>query len=53
LWRSNGTAAGTVRVKDINPGSVPFDLTNIKGMLFFSADTGNGNLRQLWITRIV
>jgi ELWxxDGT repeat protein len=40
LWRSNGTAAGTLLVKDINPGgtsSYPSDLTNINGTLFFSA----------------
>ena len=44
LWRTDGTAAGTVLVKDIIPGpgpSDPFDapmeLTNVNGMLFFSA----------------
>src|SRR5262249_1725539 len=33
LWRSDGTAAGTVLVKDINPGSssYPSDLTNVNG----------------------
>jgi len=41
LWKSSGTAAGTVIVKDINPGSgssVPSALTNIDGVLYFFAD---------------
>ena len=41
LWRSNGTAAGTVLVKDINPGSngsYPTCLTNVNGTLFFQAN---------------
>src|SRR5262245_41433484 len=43
LWKSDGTAAGTVLVKDIRPGSGGsigfFDpyLTNVNGMLFFTA----------------
>src|SRR2546428_1971648 len=40
LWKSDGTAAGTVRVKDINPGadwSSPSNLTNVNGTLFFTA----------------
>jgi ELWxxDGT repeat protein len=43
LWRSNGTALGTVLVKDIWPGggsSVPFALTNVNGVLYFGADNG-------------
>jgi ELWxxDGT repeat protein len=44
LWRSDGTAAGTVLVKDIDPdpghgGSEPSELTAIGGMLFFAAGT--------------
>ena len=48
---SNGTAAGTVLVKDINPAanadSNPRFLTNVSGTLFFTADDGvDGN--ELW-----
>lgn len=50
LWKSDGTAAGTVRVKDINvgsSGSFPSDLTNVGGTLFFTADDGIRG-RALW-----
>jgi ELWxxDGT repeat protein len=56
LWKSNGTAAGTVLVKDINPGSYPngilhssypFDLTNVNGTLFFQALNGVSGI-ELW-----
>jgi hypothetical protein len=43
LWKSNGTAAGTVLVADIKPGtaaSIPASLTVSGGHLFFSADDG-------------
>ena len=43
LWKSDGTEAGTVMVKDINPGSGgsgPGDFTNVNGTLFFTADDG-------------
>jgi ELWxxDGT repeat protein len=52
LWRSDGTAAGTRLVKDINPGPATSDslisgLTNVNGTLFFSAyDPVNG--QELW-----
>src|SRR5204863_9204611 len=49
LWKSDGTAAGTVLVKDINPGSGgsgPDGLTNVNGTLFFRAFRTNGP--ELW-----
>ncbi|WP_301337670.1 ELWxxDGT repeat protein, partial [Microcystis aeruginosa] len=50
LWKSDGTAAGTVLVKDIVPsfsGSFPFYLTAVGSTLFFTAYNGvNG--RELW-----
>ena len=50
LWKSDGTAAGTVLVKDINPGSAssyPDHLTNVNGTLFFTADDGTHGA-ELW-----
>ena len=50
LWKSDGTAAGTVLVKDIYPGpegSRSVFLTDVNGTLFFRADDGiTGN--ELW-----
>jgi ELWxxDGT repeat protein len=39
LWKTDGTAAGTVLVKDIFTGgsSYPSNLTNVSGTLFFTA----------------
>jgi ELWxxDGT repeat protein len=50
LWKSNGTAAGTLLVKDINPGSAssrPGGLTNVNGTLFFGAFDGVHG-EELW-----
>jgi ELWxxDGT repeat protein len=52
LWMSDGTADGTVMVKDINPGSdssYPYYLTEVNGRLFFSPYDGN-NGRELWMS---
>src|SRR5262249_22594237 len=49
LWKTDGTDAGTVQVKDIAPGpasSQPAQLTNINGMLFFIACDAAGC--ELW-----
>ena len=43
LWKSDGTLAGTVMVKDINSGagdSNPEHLTNVNGKLEFEANDG-------------
>jgi ELWxxDGT repeat protein len=50
LWKSDGTAAGTRLVKDINPGaasSEPFQLANFGGALYFGADDGTHG-DELW-----
>ncbi|MBR9970881.1 ELWxxDGT repeat protein [Magnetospirillum sulfuroxidans] len=50
LWKSDGTAVGTVMVKDICPGSLgsnPTYLLNINGTLYFAASDGT-NGRELW-----
>jgi ELWxxDGT repeat protein len=50
LWKSDGTAAGTVLVKDVFAGiagSAPSYLTNVKGTLYFTADNSTHG-RELW-----
>lgn len=50
LWKTDGTTAGTVLVKDIWPGKVssaPKSLTNVNGTLYFSATTQE-NGTELW-----
>ncbi len=53
LWKSDGTEAGTVRVKDINPspgaGSSPRGLTVFNNALYFSASDGSTGV-ELWKT---
>jgi len=48
LWKSDGTAAGTVMVKEINVNgsSNPGQIINVNGTLFFSATDENGT--ELW-----
>ena len=54
LWRSDGTAAGTYMVMDINPGSVGSDPTELvvsNGVLYFSASDGaSADGTELWRT---
>jgi RNA polymerase sigma factor (sigma-70 family) len=50
LWKSDGTEAGTVLVKDIAPGGNDANLdslTNVNGMLFFAASDGI-HCKKLW-----
>jgi ELWxxDGT repeat protein len=52
LWKTDGTSAGTERLKDIWPGPEagwPSSLAGIGSLLYFSADDGvNG--RELWVS---
>ena len=52
LWKSDGTRAGTVLVKDIDPvddyyASGPYSLTGVGRTLFFAADDGIHG-QELW-----
>src|SRR5262245_49431891 len=50
LWTSDGTADGTVLVKDINPGSAgsyPNRLTMVNGVVYFSCNDGVHDF-ELW-----
>jgi ELWxxDGT repeat protein len=51
LWKTDGTAANTVLVKDINPegDANPSDFCNVNGIVFFTAYT-HGTGRELWKT---
>ncbi len=52
LWRSDGSRKGTLRVKDLRPGtegSFPSGLAVLGRRLFFSADDGM-NGRELWVS---
>ena len=52
LFKTDGTSAGTVLVKDIglNSSSNPDKLTEANGQLFFSADEVAGTGRELWVS---
>jgi ELWxxDGT repeat protein len=50
LWRSDGTEAGTILVRDIRPGgggSDPYELTDVGGTLYFTANDGSTDY-ELW-----
>ena len=52
LWRSDGTPAGTVMVRDIRPGpmgSAPVNLRAVGGKVFFQANDGVSG-EELWVT---
>ncbi|MCB1094642.1 MAG: hypothetical protein KDN22_03590 [Verrucomicrobiae bacterium] len=52
LWRSDGTAAGTHMVKDINPGptgSHPREFTEFNGKFYFVAEEGESGF-DIWVT---
>lgn len=49
LWKSNGTFAGTVLVKDFGPGSATWDLQlTLAGTLLFAAVPTAAAGRELW-----
>jgi ELWxxDGT repeat protein len=50
LWKSNGTEAGTILVKDINPGSSsssPSGFVEVNGAIYFLANNGTEGT-ELW-----
>jgi ELWxxDGT repeat protein len=50
LWKTDGTEAGTVLVKDIDAGtagSSPISMANVNGTLYFTAETETEG-RELW-----
>lgn len=52
LWKSDGTAAGTFMVDDIDPGKAPGfngNLTYVNGTIFFTGDDGTHG-DELWTT---
>jgi ELWxxDGT repeat protein len=52
IWATDGTAAGTILLRDISAGSAssqPAELTRVEDLIFFSADNGISG-RELWRT---
>ena len=52
LWRSDGTAAGTYLVKDINPVDAGSNVNGViaaNGLLFFSAETADNGIEP-WVS---
>src|SRR5690606_13893239 len=52
LWRTDGTTAGTIMLKDINPspaGSMPMEFYVYNEKLYFRADNGTDGY-ELWVT---
>ncbi|HYK43967.1 MAG TPA: ELWxxDGT repeat protein, partial [Parafilimonas sp.] len=52
LWRSDGTAAGTFMVKDIEPGAAStylYNITAVNGKIYFSAATAAYGLEP-WVS---
>lgn len=50
LWKTDGTAAGTIRLTNINPGPIglnPTNLIDVEGTLFFIANDGVHG-QELW-----
>ena len=54
LWKTDGTEAGTVIVKDLFPGeyesSSPTELVAVGNRLFFEANSGDGSGRELYVS---
>lgn len=53
LWKTDGTPAGTVMVKDIAPAadaSMPNAFKVYNGKLYFSVNTGNSAIDGLWVS---
>lgn len=52
LWKSDGTAAGTVKVKEINPslseGADLQNMINLNGTLYFTAKENSSGGADLW-----
>jgi ELWxxDGT repeat protein len=52
IWRSDGTAGGTMLLKDVNPGSASSFATRftpVRGVVVFLADDGTHG-SELWVT---